>query len=56
MNKIRQSVFPLLESLFGTPRPMIRNMIKEEKVESYIQSPIDIVDLENVNESLKAVL
>ena len=37
-------------------RTVIRSMIKEEKVESYIQSPINMVDLENVNESLKAVL
>ena len=37
-------------------RTVIRNMIKEEKVEPYIQSPINMVDLENVEESLKAVL
>ncbi len=37
-------------------RTVIRSMIKEEKVEPYIQSPINMVDLENVNESLKAVL
>jgi diguanylate cyclase (GGDEF)-like protein len=37
-------------------RTMIRNRIKEEKVEFYIQSPVNMVDLENVNESLKAVL
>ncbi len=37
-------------------RTVIRSMIKEEKVESYIQSPVNMVDLENVNESLKAVL
>lgn len=37
-------------------RTVIRNMIKEEKVESNIQSPVNMVDLENVNESLKAVL
>lgn len=37
-------------------RTVIRNMIKEEKVEPYIQSPINMVDLENVDESLKAVL
>jgi diguanylate cyclase (GGDEF)-like protein len=37
-------------------RTVIRNMIKEEKVETYIKSPINMVDLENINESLKAVL
>ena len=37
-------------------RTVIRSMIKEEKVESYIQSPVNMVDPENVNESLKAVL
>ncbi len=37
-------------------RTVIRSMIKEERVEPYIQSPINMVDLENVNESLKAVL
>jgi diguanylate cyclase (GGDEF)-like protein len=36
-------------------RTVIRSMIKEEKVESYIKSPVNMVDLENVNESLKAV-
>jgi len=37
-------------------RTVIRSMIKEEKVERQIHSPINMVDLENVNESLKAVL
>lgn len=37
-------------------RTVIRSMIKEEKVESYIQSPVNMVDLENVSESLKAIL
>ncbi len=37
-------------------RTVIRSMIKEEKVESYIQSPVNMVDPENVNESLKTVL
>ena len=37
-------------------RTVIRNRIKEEKIEPYIWSPINIVDLENVEENLSRLI